>query len=97
MSLSSKQTTVSQRHLQDDRVNASLVRNLRSLLSFSCCTYDLTTSASSILKNDGDDASLSSFPITEWKTTGNFGFGKNGEERYVLMVELGAHCSRSPA
>jgi hypothetical protein len=57
----------------------------------------LTTSASSILKNDGDDASLSSFPSTEWKTTGNFGFERNGEERYVLIVELGAHCSKSPA
>ena len=75
----------------------SLVLNLLSLLSFNCRTYDLTTSASSILKNDGDDASRSSFPNTEWKTTGNFGFGTNGEERYVLMDELGAHCSRSPA
>jgi hypothetical protein len=39
-----------------------------------------------MLKKDGDEASRSSFPDTEWKTTGNFLAGRYDEFRYLLMV-----------
>ena len=49
-----------------------------------------------MLKKEGDDASLSSFPETAWNTIGNFFEGRYDELRYALITAGFAHGCKSP-
>jgi hypothetical protein len=49
-----------------------------------------------MLKNDGEDASRSSFPETAWNITGNFFEGKYEDFKKLLMTCGLPHGTRSP-